>query len=260
MNKNQSGINSNVVNLSELIDRISTFGAKYNPVRNDFTIPALTELKASGETLVAVTKTAENVDNNATAARSMSFKGSDGLITRASNAFNISGASEQSIQQAESKVRTYRSIRASEKPTAEEIAAAKADGKELRTNVNHNSSFDRKIENMADFIDFLSNSPYYGPNETDISVAGLTAKLTELKNHNSICSRTAADLDAARLVRDTMLFTDITGLVDIAMGVKKYVKSAFGANSIQYKSISKIGFRKYKKITTLETVEVPTPD
>ena len=180
----------------------------------------------------------------------MAFKDTDGLVTRAINSFHISGASEQSIQQAESKVRTYRSIRASEKPTSEEIAAAKAEGKELRINVQHNATFDKKIENFTDFIDFLANSSQYGPNETDIAVDGLTAKLAELKTQNSNCSKTLAELDAARLTRDIVMFTDVTGLVDIAMGVKKYVKSAFGATSIQYKSISDLRFRKIKKIAS----------
>lgn len=161
--------------------------------------------------------------------------------------------------QAESKVRTYRNIRASEKPTAEEIAAAKAEGKVLRTNAHHNSSFDKKIENFADFIDFLDNSSEYKPNETEITVEGLTTKLTELKNQNSICSKTSAELEAARMARDIMMFTNGTGMVDIAKGVKRYVKSVFGATSLQYKSISDLKFINIKKIAIQATPEIVSP-
>jgi hypothetical protein len=52
-----------------------------------------------------------------------------------------------------------------------------------------------------------------------------------------------------------VLFTDVTGLVDVAMGVKKYIKSAFGATSVQYKSVSGIHFRKIKKITDQSSQE-----
>ena len=260
MSSKQSSINSNVVNVGELIERISTFGVKFNPVRNDFTIPFLTELKTNAETLVGLAKTAENIDKNSIAVRASGIKSIDGLVTRAINSFSISGASPQSVQQAESKVRTFRNIRVSAKPTAEELAAAKADGKELRVNALHNASYDRKIENFADIIDFVKNSSEYGPNEADISVNGLTHKLKEIKTQNNTCLRTAAELDATRMERDTMLCADVTGLVDVAMGAKKYVKSVYGANSPQYKSISDLRFRKTKKITTLDTVDIPAPE
>lgn len=260
MSTKQTSIGSNVVNLGELTERVSTFGVKYNPVRSDFTISNLTALKTSAETLAELVKTAENVDNNSIAARTLSFKNNDGLVTRAINSYKISGASEQSILQAESKVRIYRNIRVSEKPTAEEIAAAKVEGKELRINVHHNSTFDKKIENFADFIDFLDNSSKYRPNETDIAVEGLTAKLTELKIQNSTCSKTSAELDAARMARDTMMFTNGTGMVDIAKGVKQYIKSVFGATSLQYKSISDLKFINIKKITNQATADITTPE
>jgi hypothetical protein len=255
MSSNQTNINSNVVNLGELIERVTTLGVKYNPVRSEFTIPRLAELKASGETAVARVQTADNIYKNSITARALAFKDADGLVTRAISSFGISGASAQSIRQAESKVRTYRSIRTSEKPTDDEIAAAKAEGKELRVNVQHNATFDKKIENFADFIDFLANSPLYKPNETDINVEGLTAKLADLKNKNNLCLKTSAELDAVRLARDMVLFTDVTGLVDVAMGVKKYIKSAFGATSVQYKSVTGIHFRKIKKITDQSSQE-----
>jgi hypothetical protein len=248
MSSNQTSISSNLTNAEELIDRVSSFGPKYNPVPVAFTIPSLTELKASADSLASIAKTAENIWKNSTSSRSLVFDAADGLVTRAYSSYCISGAPEQSIQQAESKVRTYRNIRVSEKPTDEEIAAAKAEGKELRINVQHNATFDKKVENFGDIIDFLNNSGHYGPNETDISIAGLTAKHEEMKSNNKICSQNTIELDNARMLRDTVMFSKGTGLVDVSLGVKKYVKSAFGATSVQYKSISGLKFKNIKKI------------
>lgn len=260
MSSNQTSIGSNLTNAEELIDRVSSFGPKYNPVPVAFTIPGLTQLKTSAETLVNNAKTAENVWKNSTSARSLVFDSADGLVTRAFNAYSISGASEQSIQQAESKVHVYRSIRVSEKPTAEEIATAKAEGKELKTNVQHNATFEKRVENFGDFVDFLDNSGHYGPNETDISIAGLQAKHEEMKSNNKICSQNAIELDKARMLRDTVMFSKGTGLVDISMGVKKYVKSAFGATSVQYKSISYLKFRNIKVINNPDQEEPQAPE
>jgi len=258
MATNQSSINSNVVNLGELIQRISKFGVKYNPPRTDFSIPYLTDLKASGEIVVANSKSADNIDTNSSAARSLALKTMDGLVTRSNNSFSISGAPKQSIKQAASKVRTYRNIRVSAKPTAEQKATAKAEGKELKTNTMHNANIDKKIENVEDYIDFLKKSGIYAPNESDISIEGLTASLNDLKAKQSISSKTSSDADDARMARNILLFTDDTGLVDIAFGVKRYVKSVFGAKSIQYKQISDLKFKKFKKIVNQDTQE-PQP-
>lgn len=259
MSSNQASISANLTNADELIDRVSSFGPKYNPVPVAFTIAGLTQLKTSAETLVNNAKTAENVWKNSTSARSLIFDGADGLVTRAYNAYSISGATEQSIRQAESKVHAYRNERVSDKPTEEEKAAAKAEGKELKTNVQHNATFDKKAENFGDFVDFLDNSGIYGPNEADISIAGLTARHEEMKSNNKICSQNAIELDKARMLRDTVMFSKGTGLVDVSLGVKTYVKSAFGITSVQYKSISGLKFKNIKKINNPDQVEQPEP-
>jgi hypothetical protein len=253
-------ISSNLTNADELIDRVSSFGPKYNPVPVAFTILGLTQLKTSAETLVNNAKSAENVWKNSTMSRSLVFDSADGLVTRAFNAYSISGAPEQSIQQAESKVHVYRNVRVSDKPTAEEIAAAKAEGKELKINVQHNATFDKKVENFGDIIDFLNNSGHYSPNEADISIAGLTAKYEEMKNNNKICSQNAIELDKARMLRDTVMFSKSTGLVDVSLDVKKYVKSAFGATSVQYMSISGLKFKNIKKINNPDQEELQAPE
>jgi hypothetical protein len=40
------------------------------------------------------------------------------------------------------------------------------------------------------------------------------------------------------------LYADGTGLVDLALLVKKYIKSLFGADSPQYEQISGLKFRR----------------
>jgi|GEM_PF-631164 len=260
MSSNQTSISSNLTNADELISRVSSIGSKYNPVPVAFTIPRLTELKTSSEIYADQAKKAENSWKKSSAARSLVFDSADGLVTRAFNSFSISGASEQSIQQAESKVHVYRNIRISDKPTADEVAAAKAEGKDRKTNVQHNATFDKKIENFGDIVDFMDKSGFYGPNETDISIAGLTATYEDMKSTNKICSQNGIDLDKARMLRDTVMFTKGTGLVDVLLGVKKYVKSAFGATSVQYKSISYLKFKNIKKINNPDQEEPQAPE
>ena len=48
----------------------------------------------------------------------------------------------------------------------------------------------------------------------------------------------------ARISRNSVLYAENTGLVEIALEVKKYVKAIFGATSPQYKQVSGIKFKK----------------
>lgn len=246
MSTNQTGHEQNVVNLGVIIARVNTFQAGYNPSRTEFTIPGLAELKTNGETVITSWNLAEHVLKNSISARTSAFTNFDGLITRSINALRISGASEQTIDQAEAIVRELRGDRASNGPTEEEIAAAKAKGGELKQNVLHHSTFDSKIENFKKYIQFLSLASEYNPNEAELKIDALNNKLSDLKTANHNFNNTDAALNAARLERNAVLYTNNTGLVDIALGVKLYVKSAFGATSSEYKSISDIQFTKPK--------------
>lgn len=246
MSTNQTGHEQNVVNLGVIITRVSTFQTGYNPSRAEFTIPNLSELKTSGENVINFWNLADNVFKKSIAARTLAFSNFDSLITRSLNALRISGASEQTIEQAETLVRELRGDRASDKLTDEEIAGAKEKGEDLSQNVLHNSTFDSKIENFKKYVQFLGLASEYNPNEADLKIEALNNKFNLLKTANDNYNSTDAALNAARLRRNSVLYTNTTGLVDISLGVKLYVKSAYGATSPEYKSISDILFTKPK--------------
>lgn len=247
MSTNQAGHEQKVVNLGVMIFRIKAFRPGYNPSRIEFTVVSLEELKSNGEVVIAGWVLADNVHQNSISARNLSFINFDGIITRSINALRISGASEQTIKQAEAFVRDLRGGRASDKLTDAEIAEAKENGEELKSNTVHNSNIDSRIENFKRYVQFLSLEGKYNPNEADLRIEALNNYLLDLKAENDNYNSTDAALNASRMVRDTVLYTDTSGLVDIAQGVKLYTKSAFGANSPEYKSISDIKFSKPNK-------------
>lgn len=248
MSTNQTGHEQNVVNVGVMNHRIKTFRSGYNPSRIEFTVSSLEQLKSNGEEVISSWTFAENVFKKSTSDRTSAFTGFNSLITRSVNTVRISGVSAQTIDQAEAMVRELRGTRASVKLTDAEIAAAKENGEELKNNTKHNSTIDSKIENFKKYVLFLSMEDKYIPNETDLKIEALNNKLLLLQTANDNYTSAKAALNAARLVRDTMLYASTTGLVDIALGVKLYVKSSFGATSPEYKSISDINFRKLKSI------------
>jgi len=86
----------------------------------------------------------------------------------------------------------------------------------------------------------------YKPKETALTIEALKAKHESLKQTNSADIAAEAMAEAARTQRDNLLHADKTGLVDIAMDSKYYIKSAYGVNSAQYKAISGIRFTRKK--------------
>ncbi|NJL76804.1 MAG: hypothetical protein HC892_19090 [Saprospiraceae bacterium] len=105
-------------------------------------------------------------------------------------------------------------------------------------------SFDSRIDNFDKFVKLLTSVTLYAQNEADLKVTALTAVLTDLKTKNAAVIAAEVPLNNARITRNDVLYKPNTGLVDIALDVKTYIKSVFGASSPQYKKISKIKFTK----------------
>ena len=97
---------------------------------------------------------------------------------------------------------------------------------------------------MDKLIQLLSAQPGYAPNETDLQIASLTTLLAGMKTKNTDVINALAPVSNSRIARNNILYTEDTGLVDIAGHVKKYVKSVFGASSPQYKQVSGLKFTK----------------
>ena len=241
---NETGHEQNVINLEVMNSLISTFGDAYNPPKQTLTIPGLTELVQKGKLEINAVNTAEVAYKNAQSARVVVFNDFDNLITRIINALRVTGVADQTLAQAEAIVRDLRGKRASGLLSDEELAAEKAKGNEIKQVTVHNASIDSKIENLAKFILFLESITEYTPHEIDLTRVSLKAKLADIKSKNAALITADAAWSAARLSRNELLYVDNTGLVDTALTVKLYVKSAFGATSPQSKQVSGIMFTK----------------
>jgi hypothetical protein len=246
MRTSKTGHEQNVTNADELKTRVVTF-ENFLPPRQELTEQSLTQLNGRADTAMTNVVLAENVVSNAITERRLAFDDLDKIVTSAINALRICGAPEQTVTQAEVLVRELRGKRASEKLSDEEIEALKAEGKEVNQNTLHNSSFTSIAETFGKFASFLGTVTQYNPNETNITKAALTTKAVVLKAVNQTMATATAALDAARIARDVVLYTEKSGLVDICKDVKLYVKSAYGSDSPQYKSISDLSFTRPKK-------------
>ena len=108
-------------------------------------------------------------------------------------------------------------------------------------------SYDQLIEHFTKLIEQLKTpEANYAPNEVDLKIVTITAQLAALKTANTNVSNAYTTVSNARIARDKTLYKDKTGLYDITLAVKDYVKSLYGATAPEYKQISKIKFTKPK--------------
>lgn len=244
MNTGKRSNQQNVDNLEVLTERVTTFQPGYDPAETRLSIPNQRLIKTSGDEALLEVSTAESACDNAISARTAAFESINPLVTRAINALRISDVTEQTIAQGESLVRDFRNQRAAANDPAAKTAEVAESGETLKTNKLRSGSFNTRIENFRKFIVFLSAIPAYKPKQYDLTVEALNAKLEALVLVNSAYNAADAKANAARLHRNIVLYAAKTGLVEIAQDSKRFVKSAYGATSPQYKSISGILFTK----------------
>lgn len=246
-NTSETGHAKNVTNLESLITSIIALETSYNPSRDSIKLPALQALlTASKESLNAV-NIAQATYSNAVAARKVAFEPFGKLITRVMNSLKASGTSTQVVRSARTIVRKLQGRRASAKITEEEKKALEAEGKEVNQISASQMSFDNRIENFDRLIMLLSSIPLYNPNEEELKVETLKALHNQLKEKNSEVILPIVQLSNSRMTRNKILYSENTGLVDVALDSKTYIKSIFGATSPQYKQISKLRFIRPKR-------------
>jgi hypothetical protein len=246
-NTSETGHAKNVTNLESLITSIIALETSYNPSRDSIKLTSLqTLLTASTESLNAV-NIAQAAYSNAVAARKVAFEPFSKLITRVMNSLKASGASTQVVQSARTIVRKLQGRRASAKITEEEKKALEAEGKEVNQISASQMSFDNRIENFDRLIMLLSSNPLYNPNEAELKVETLKTLHNQLKEKNTEVILPIVQLSNSRIARNKILYSENTGLVDVALDSKTYIKSIFGATSPQYKQISKLRFIRPKR-------------
>ena len=246
-NTSETGHAKNVTNLESLITSIIALGTTYNPSRDSIKLTALqTLLNASKESLNTV-NISQAAYSNAVAARKVAFQPFSKLITRVYNSLKATDTTTQVDQSARTIVRKLQGRRASAKISEEEKKALEAEGKEVNQISASQMSFDNRIENFDRLIMLLSSIPLYNPNEAELKVETLKALHNQLKEKNTEVILPIVQLSNSRIARNKILYSENTGLVDVALDSKTYIKSIFGATSPQYKQISKLRFIRPKR-------------
>lgn len=244
---NDSGFPVNLANLATLISICLTFGARYKPVKFSIKLENLTALLDSVKLSLQIVDKALEEMSSAIKMRHNVFFELETLVTRIMGAVGSSDILPDKEKKFAAIVRKFRGRRAT--PIAEPrpvTTPEAAEPEDVKINSTAQRSYDRKADNFSELVTFLKGEPNYLTDELDLKVEMLESMVSELEARNQAVRNTKAAYIKARIDRNKLFFEPRIGLVPCAKAVKKYVKSAFKANSPEFKSISGIAFKSRK--------------
>lgn len=238
----ESGHAINVANLDLILAEVASYGAAYNPTKASLTLPALTALSTASRNLFQAVSSSESAVSLAKVAREAAFTSLSPLVTKVISALKATDTTQQVDETARTLVRKIQGKRATPRKSAEEKQVAAEAGKEIVEISSSRMSFESRIENFDKLIQLLTAVPQYGPNEEELKISSLAALSADLKAKNSAVVTAEVALGNARIARNQLLYQPVSGVVDLALDAKNYVKSLFGTSSPQYKKLGSIRF------------------
>ena len=241
----ETGHAKNVATFEDLISFCNGYGGSYNPSKAILQIGNLTTLHSNAEASITGVTNAKNAFAVATNQRQTAFDPLKKLCTRIVNALDATDATDKLVKDAKTINNKIQGKRADAKATKPK--AADSEAAEDKTISVSQQSYDALIDNFGKLIDLVGTEPTYTPNETELQISTLQTNLGSLKATNTAVINAYTNYSNARITRNNILYGQTSGLVDVALEVKKYVKSVFGATSPQYKQVSKLEFKKRGK-------------
>ena len=238
----ETGHAKNVANFDELISFVTGYRESYNPSKATIKLDALKALSDHAKTSINAVSSMEPAYKSAVAAREVVFIPLSKLTTRIMNSIKATDTTVQVDENARTLVRKIQGVRATAKKTEDEKKALAEKGKEVVEISTSQMSYDNRLDNFFKLIQLLSSVPEYSPNEKELKIEHLNTILDDLKAKNAAVVESYIPLSNARISRNDLLYKENTGLYDVALDVKNYIKSVFGATSPQYKQVSKIKF------------------
>lgn len=259
--KSEFSLDTNVENFEKLLAAVSGYGPAYNPANVALSVAQLGVFLTSARNIFEDYKSALASAKLTMDARELVFQHLNKYVTKIINAMVAFSLPDNVIDNARSIAKKIQGTRVSAIKTEEEIQAAEAEGKVVKQISSSQQGYDIRLSNFQLLLKLIEEIPEYNPNEEDLQVATLEAYYADLKNKNSDVATAIAALISARISRDNLLYAPKTGLVDIALTVKAYVKSLFGGTSDQYKQVAEIHFRSRKIIVQVPPglYHAPTP-
>lgn len=251
----ETGHVKNIANFQKLISFCNGYQDKYNPSRDDLKVASLQAKVDAAQKAIADAKSKEVILSNAINKRKEAFAGIKPYGTKIINALAVSGVTDNVIKSAKTINRKVQGQRATTVQNQSNSVPAKDNTTEVNTAAGDNNtpkskastsqqSFDKLVEHLTGLCELVSSQPEYSPNETELQANAIKAYIEQLAKTNNAVIEATTDFSNSKIIRDNLLYGEKSGLVDIALDIKNYVKSVFNATSPQYAQVKGIFFKR----------------
>lgn len=239
--QSEVGHAKNIANFKKLITRCQAYGTRYNPTNNLIKIPNMNIVHTASNNSLGALNTAKPPYTNAVNTREALFQEGEKLATRIKNALDATeNVKDSLVDDAMTFVRKLRGARKDKKilnPTPE-------DAKQISAS---QQSYDQQVQHFSKLRNLAASVVNYMPNETELQPAQLLTFENQLIAANDAVVATATPYATALQNRNNAIYTEKTGLVDIALEAKKYVKSVKTITLTEFRQISSLAFTRPKK-------------
>ena len=219
----ESGHAKNVSNFRQLVSEVNGMGGDYNPSNADLTLTALDTRHEDAKNAQKLVNSKNAATKGAVNKRVQMFDDILGpLVTKCLNALEASGADDDIVRD------------------------ARGIGKKITGHSGiSQQSFDMRLDNFDLFVEILKTEPKYAPNETEIQTASLETFYSDMVSANQAVILANREVGSARGARNRQFYSD-GGLIDVALDVKKYVRSVYGSNDSRFTRVNGIEFKRYE--------------
>ncbi len=237
----ETGHAVNYVNFQTLISRCTGYGTRYNTNNTNIKLVNMSAIGSNVGSAIEGITTAKPAWSNAINIRQTIFADMVPLSTRVINAFDATeNVTKKQVDDARTIIRKIRGERKSKKvvtPSSDDAAQISAS----------QQSYANQMLHFTELIGIVSAEPNYLPNETELQVAQLQAFQQSMGNSFDAVNTAQNPYLAALATRNNLMYAETTGLVDVALEAKKYVKSVSAIKKEEFKQISGLKFRRPTK-------------
>lgn len=235
----EKGHAKNIANANLLNTFIMQLGSSYNPSNPQLTLANLqtlyaTTLNHQDDVTNLVAPYALAIDNRESIFNPISKK-----VTKLRKVYKategVTAAQVESFMTIARKLKGLRKVNSTPTTDATE---------EQNQHSVSQMSFDQRTSNYGALIAFLQSTPNYNPNEAEYQIATLEVEKTQMATATQNVANIFVPLNNARSIRNSSMYLSNENLVDTCNKAKDYIFTILDSNSVQYKAISKIKFKK----------------
>jgi hypothetical protein len=230
----------NVQAFGKLTGICTGYGGTYNPGQQNLQVNAMTTLLNIVQQSMEEVSEAQTIYDNATNQRVTGFKGIRQLSSRIVSVLKSSGVHPLTVFDALGSSRKVWGAN-----TAKREPILKEDEKPKSSFV-YGRDYASMAYHFARLVETVSAEPRYNPNEPELSVAGITQRLAELRGLNEAVTQAEIGLSQARRKRDAVCYKEEGNLFSTALAAKQYVRGVFGYLSSQHLEVRRLRFTKPK--------------